>query len=116
MDRQPQTRKEYLMNTIKMVPNNDQANTVTLSSHSYSVILLCLAAHGFVNDECDCSECDLDGSITFEKEDIPQLAEALADICSRMIDAGLRDNAIETAFLLSALPSSGGMRAEKIDN
>ena len=104
------------MNTIKMVPNNDQANTVTLSSHSYSVILLCLAAHGFVNDECDCSECELGRSITFEKEDIPQLAEALADICSRMIDAGLRDNAIETAFLLSALPTSGGMRAEKIDN
>jgi len=104
------------MNTIKMVPNNDQASPVTLSSHSYSVILLCLAAHGFVSKECDCDECELGGSITFEKENIPQIAEALTDICSRMIDAGLRDKAIETAFLLSALPSSGGMRAEKIDN
>ena len=104
------------MNTIKMVPNNDQASPVTLSSHCYSVILLCLAAHGFVSKECDCGECDPGGSITFEKEDIPQIAEALTDICSRMIDAGLRDKAIETAFLLSALPTSGGMRAEKIDN
>lgn len=101
------------MNTIKMVPNNDQVSTVTLSSRSYSVILLCLTAHGFVSDECDCSECELPQAVTFDKDDIPQLAEALADICSRMIDAGLRDIAIETAFLLSALPNSGGMRATK---
>jgi hypothetical protein len=33
-----------------------------------------------------------------------------------MIDAGLRDKAIETALLLSALPTSGGMRTEKIDD
>jgi hypothetical protein len=32
-----------------------------------------------------------------------------------MIDAGLRDKTIEAKFLLSALPSSGGMRAEKTD-
>lgn len=104
------------MNTVKMVPNNDQASPVTLSSHSYSVILLCLAAYGIVSDECDCGECELGGSVTFEKEDIPRIAEALSDICARMIDAGLRDKALETVFLLSALPSSGGMRAEKIDD
>jgi len=69
-----------------------------------------------VSDECDCGECELGGSVTFEKEDIPRIAEALGDICARMIDAGLRDKALETAFLLSALPSSGGMRAEKIDS
>jgi len=103
------------MNAIKLVPINDQASPVTLSSHSYSVILLCLAAYGYVSDECDCGECDRSGSVTFEKEDIPLIAEALSDICPRMIDAGLRDAALETAFLLSALPSSGGMRAEKID-
>jgi hypothetical protein len=33
-----------------------------------------------------------------------------------MIDAGLKDLALDAAFLLSALPSSEGMRAEKIDN
>jgi hypothetical protein len=33
-----------------------------------------------------------------------------------MIDAGLTDLALDAAFLLSAVPSSGGMRAEKIDN
>lgn len=104
------------MNTIKMVPNNEHANAVTLSSHSYSVIVLCLAAYGLVGEHCECGECDLGGAVVFDKEDIPRVAETLAEICSSMIDAGLRDTAIETAFLLSALPSSGGMRAEKIDN
>lgn len=37
------------MNTIKMVPINAQENPVFLSSHSYSVILLCLAAYGVVD-------------------------------------------------------------------
>jgi hypothetical protein len=32
-----------------------------------------------------------------------------------MIDAGLKDVALDTAFVMSALPSSGGMRAIKID-
>jgi hypothetical protein len=33
-----------------------------------------------------------------------------------MINAGLRDRAIETALLLSALPTFGVMRTEKIDD
>jgi hypothetical protein len=52
----------------------------------------------------------------FEAEDVPDICAALSDICSRMIDAGLKDLALNAAFLLSALPSSGGMRAEKTDN
>jgi len=101
--------------TINMVPVNENSNEVHISSQSYSMILLCLAAYGIELDSCTCGNCDSSHIVTFETEDVPEVCEALSDICTRMIDAGLKDLALDTAFLLSALPSSGGMRAEKVD-
>jgi hypothetical protein len=104
------------MNTINMVPVNENANAVRIASRSYSMILLCLAAYGIELEPCSCGDCNISDVATFEAEDVPHICGALSDICSRMIDAGLKDLALDAAFLLSALPSSGGMRAEKIDN
>lgn len=103
------------MTTINMVPVNRDGSAVRLTSRAFSMILLCLAAHGFVNLNSDCCDFDSAGTVKFQEQDIPLLAKALSEICSQMIDAGLRDIAIETAFLLSVLPSSGGMHAEMID-
>jgi hypothetical protein len=103
------------MNTINLVPINETATPVRIDSRSYSMIILCLAACG-IEFECTCEECEKNALVTFEAEDIPDICSALSEICSRMIDAGLKDLALDTAFLLSAVPSSGGMRAEKIDN
>jgi hypothetical protein len=104
------------MNTINLVPVNENANAVRIASRSYSMILLCLAAHGIELEPCSCGVCNTSDIATFEVEDVPDICAALSEICSRMIDAGLKDLALDAAFLLSALPSSGGMRAEKIDN
>jgi hypothetical protein len=104
------------MNTINLVPVNETATPVRIDSRSYSMIILCLAACGIEFECCDCGECKTSDIATFEAEDVPEICAALSDICSRMIDAGLKDLALDAAFLLSALPSSGGMRAEKIDN
>jgi hypothetical protein len=101
---------------IKLVPNNEDAPAMTLSSHAYSVIRLCLAAYDLVGEECTCGECDVSEREVFRKEDVPQICVALGEIFSHMIDAGLRDRAIETALLLSALPTSGGMHTEKTDD
>ena len=104
------------MNTINLVPVNENATAVRIASRSYSMILLCLAAYGIELESCDCGECATNDIATFVAEDVPHICAALSDICSRMIDAGLKDLALDAAFLLSAVPSSGGMRAEKIDN
>jgi hypothetical protein len=103
------------MNTIKLVPFNQTASTVRITSRSFSLILLCLATCEIEFERCTCGECDTSEVLTFEVEDIPEICAALSDICSRMIDAGLKDVALDTAFVMSALPSSGGMRAIKID-
>ncbi len=104
------------MNTINLIPLNETANSVCIASRSFSLILLCLAACNVEFERCTCSECEISDVLTFEAEDIPEICVALSDICSRMIDAGLKDIALDTAFVLSALPFSGGMRAIKIDN
>ena len=103
------------MNTIHLVPLNETATPVRIDSRSYSMIILCLAACG-IEFQWTCEECEKNALVTFEPDDVPDICAALSDICSRMIDAGLKDLALDAAFLLSALPSSGGMRAEKIDN
>ena len=103
------------MATIKMIPNDKDADTVSLTSKTYSVLRLCLAAHDLVF-ECGCGECEIGGPMVIDDEDIPAVCEALTDICSKAICAGLRDFAVETAFLLSELPSSRGVRAEMTDS
>jgi hypothetical protein len=82
----------------------------------HTVTLHCLAACGIEFECCDCGKCKTSDIATFEAEVVPEICAALSDICSRMIDAGLTALAVDTAFVLSVLPSSGGMRAEKIDN
>jgi len=104
------------MNTINLVPVNENANAVRIASRSYSMILLCLAAYGIELESCDCGECAISDIVTFEAEDVPEICAALSEIVGRMIDAGLTALAVDTAFVLSVFPSSGGMRAEKIDN
>jgi hypothetical protein len=104
------------MNTINLIPLNDTANSVCIASRSFSLILLCLAACEIEFERCTCGECETSDVLTFEAEDIPDICVALSEICSRMIDAGLKDVALDTAFVLSALPSSGGMRVTKIDS
>jgi hypothetical protein len=101
--------------TIAMVPLNETATPVRIDARSYSMIILCLAACG-IEFECTCVECEQSAIVTFEAEDVPDICAALSEIVGRMIDAGLKDLALDAAFLLSAVPSSGGMRAEKIDN
>jgi len=105
------------MSSIAMIPNNKSAETITISSKSYSMLLLSLSAYGVtLGDDCDCGECKLGGPVEILPEEVAKVCEALSDICSKAIDAGLRDLSLEFAFLLSVLPPSGGMRAEKIDN
>ena len=48
-------------------------------------------------------------------ETIPEIW-SIRDICSKAIEAGLRDLSLDFEFLLSVLPPSGGMHAEKINN
>jgi hypothetical protein len=109
--------KGTLMSSIAMIPNNTSVETITISSKSYSMLLLSLSAYGVtLRDDCDCGECEVRGAIEILPEEVAKVCEALSDICSRAIDAGLRDLSLEFAFLLSVLPSSGGMHAEKIDN
>ena len=102
------------MNTINLVPVNTTSTALRIPSSSFSVILLSLAASG-IEFECSCQDGE-NALVTFEAEDVPDICVALSDICSRAISAGLRDLALDLGFLLSVLPSSGGMRAEKIDN
>lgn len=102
------------MATIRMVPTSPDAETVSISSKTYSVLRLCLAAHDLIF-ECGCGECEIGGPMVIDAEHITAVCEALTDICSQAICAGLRDFAVETAFLLSALPDSRGVRAEMTD-
>lgn len=105
------------MSTIAMIPNNKSTETLTISSKTYSMLLLSLSAYGVIlENDCECGKCELGGAIEILPEEVAKVCEALSDICSRAINAGLRGLSLEFAFLLSALPASGGMRAEKIDN
>ena len=103
------------MDTVNLVPVNENANAVRIASRSYSMIILCLATYGIEFESCSCTDCEASNTVIFEAHDVPEICEALSEICSRMIDAGLKDLALDAAFLLSALPSSGGMRQEKVD-
>ena len=105
------------MSSIAMIPNNPSAETITISSKTYSMLLLSLSAYGVIlENDCECGECELGGVIEILPEEVAKVCEALSDICSRAINAGLRGLSLEFVFLLSTLPTSGGMRAEKIDN
>lgn len=101
------------MTTVKLVPNNGTTPTINISSKAYSVITLCLAAYDIFTDVCTCGDCQPCDTSSIEQGNLSEICEALADICPMMINAGLRDIAVETAFLLTVLPSSGGMRVEK---
>lgn len=105
------------MSTIAMIPNNTSAETLTISSRTYSMLLLSLSAYGVIlEDDCETGECEQSGEIKIHPEEVSKVCEALSDLCSRAINAGLRGLSLEFAFLLSVLPASGGMRAEIIDN
>ena len=105
------------MGSIAMIPHNTGSETIAISSKAFSMLLLSLSAYGVILENgCECGECELGGAIEILPEEVAKVCEALSDICSRAINAGLRGLSLEFAFLLSALPSSGGMRAEKIDN
>ena len=105
------------MGSIAMIPHNTGSEAITISSKAYSMLLLSLSAYGVILENgCECGECELGGAIEILPEEVAKVCEALSDICSRAINAGLRGLSLEFAFLLSALPASGGMRAEKIDN
>jgi len=100
--------------SVTFVPNNKQANAVTLTSSSYSLIVLCLAAHGInLQSHCSCGECDLHGpSIHISTEQVEDVCIALTEIFAELLRAGLSKGALEVAFLLSVVAQSGGMRAE----
>ena len=105
------------MSTIAMIPYNPSAETITVSSKTFSMLLLSLSAYGVIlENDCECGECELSGAVEILPEEVAKVCEALSDICSRAINAGLRGLSLEFAFLLSALPASGGMRAERIGN
>ena len=105
------------MSSIAMIPNDKSAETITITPRTYSMFCLSLSAYGVnFGDDCECGECELGGAIEILPDEVPEVCEALADITSRAITAGLRELSLEFAFLLSVLPRSGGMRAEKVDD
>lgn len=59
------------MSTIAMIPNNPSAETITIISKTYSMLLLSLSAYGVIlENDCECGECELGGAIEILPEEV----------------------------------------------
>jgi len=101
---------------VKFTPNDATCDTLFISSETFSTVFALLRFHDALPPCTDCTSSAHHCALITElaSDDIPPVCEALVRITSDMAKAGLTTLATESMFLLSMLPTSGGVRIERI--